>query len=84
MNILIWLLLGAVAGWLAGLLMKGRGFGLFGNIVVGIVGSLLGGYLAGVLGISGAQASGFNLPSLLTAVLGACVLLFIISLIKKT
>lgn len=83
MNILIWLVLGAVAGWIAGLLMKGAGFGLIGNIVVGIVGSFLGGYLAGFFGIAGAEASGFNLPSILTAVLGACVLLFIISLLKR-
>lgn len=82
-SILIWLLLGAVAGWLAGNIFKGGGFGLVGNIVVGIVGSFLGGWLAGQLGIGGAQTGGFNVASIITAVLGAGVLLFIVSLVKK-
>lgn len=83
MGILIWLLLGAISGWIAGQLMKGRGLGLVGNIIVGIIGSVVGGYLAGVFGIAGAQATGINIPSILTAVAGACVLLFVVSLVKK-
>lgn len=83
MNFLIWILLGAIAGWIAGQLMKGGGFGLIGNIIVGIVGSFVGGWLAGVLGISGAETSGLNIPSILTAVGGAVVLLFVIGLIKR-
>ena len=82
-SILIWILLGAVAGWLAGVIMKGRGFGLGGNIVVGIVGSFLGGWLAQKLNIAGAATGGFSLASIVTAVLGAIVLLAIISLVKK-
>ena len=82
-SILIWILLGAVAGWLAGVIMKGRGFGLGGNIVVGIVGSFLGGWLAQELNIAGAATGGFSLASIVTAVIGAVVLLFIISLVKK-
>ena len=82
-NILIWLILGAVAGWLAGQIMKGRGFGTVGNIVVGIVGSFFGGWLAPQLGIAGAATGGLSIPSILTAVGGAVVLLFIIGLIKK-
>ena len=78
---LIWfLLIGAAAGWIAGQLMKGRGFGLLGNIVVGIVGAVLGGYLFGMLGIS---LGGGLAGSLVTAVLGAVVLLFLVGLIKK-
>ena len=77
----IWfLIIGAVAGWLAGLIMKGGGQGLLINIIVGCVGALLGGWLFGVLGIS---AGGSLIGSLITALIGAVVLLFIIGLIKK-
>lgn len=79
MTLIYTLLIGALAGWLAGQIMKGRGFGLLGNIVVGIVGAILGGYLSGILGIS---ISG-DLGALITAVLGAIVLLFVVGLIKK-
>jgi uncharacterized membrane protein YeaQ/YmgE (transglycosylase-associated protein family) len=81
MNSLIWfLIIGAIAGWLAGLLMKGRGFGILGDIVVGIIGAVLGGWLFGVLGIS----AGGGLPgSLIVAFVGAVVLLFLVRLIKR-
>ena len=82
-SIIIWVLLGAVAGWLAGQIMKGKGFGTIGNILVGIVGSFFGGWLAGQIGIAGAQTGGFNIPSILTAAAGACILLFLIGLVKK-
>ncbi len=82
-QILIWMLLGAVAGWLAGQIVKGHGFGTLGNIVVGIVGSFLGGWLGGQLGIAGATTGGFSLASVVTAVIGAVVLLFLIGLIKR-
>ncbi|MFK7807808.1 MAG: GlsB/YeaQ/YmgE family stress response membrane protein [Saprospiraceae bacterium] len=74
------LLFGAVAGWIASTLMKGRGFGLVGNIIVGIVGSALGGWLSKATGI--AAGSGL-IGSLATAVVGAVVLLGLISIIKK-
>ena len=78
---LIWvLLIGAVAGWLAGLVMKGRGFGLIGNIVIGIIGAFLGSFLLAVFGI----VFWGILGSLLTAFIGAVALLFVIGLIKKT
>lgn len=80
MGIIAWLVIGAIAGWLAGLLVKGGGFGLLGDIVVGIVGALIGGWLAGVLGIS---LGGGLVGSLITAVIGAVILLFIIRLIKR-
>lgn len=82
-NLLIWLLLGVVAGWIAGLLISGGGFGIIGNIIVGIIGSFLGGWLGGKLGISGAVVGGFSFASVVTAVLGAVVLLFIVSLIRR-
>ena len=77
MDIVIFLLCGAVAGWLAGLVMKGRGFGVLGNIIVGILGGFLGGFLLG-----GKLGSG-HVGSILTALIGAVVLLFIIGLVKK-
>jgi uncharacterized membrane protein YeaQ/YmgE (transglycosylase-associated protein family) len=79
MNILIFLAIGAVAGWLAGTLMKGGGFGLIGNIVVGVIGSVVGGLLFGLLGLS---ANGL-IGSIVTATVGAIVLLFGVGLIKK-
>lgn len=76
----IWfILIGAAAGWIAGKLMKGRGFGLLGNIMVGVIGGLLGGFLFGLLGLSAVGLIG----SLVTAVVGAVVLLWIVSKISK-
>ncbi|HEX3578415.1 MAG TPA: GlsB/YeaQ/YmgE family stress response membrane protein [Thermoanaerobaculia bacterium] len=81
MNSLIWfLIIGAIAGWLAGLLMKGRGFGILGDIVVGIIGAVLGGWLFGALGIS---AGGGLAGSLIVAFIGAVILLFLVRLIKR-
>ena len=79
-GIIIWLVIGAIAGWLAGLLVKGGGYGLIGDIVVGIVGALIGGWLAGALGIS--IGSGF-VASIITAVIGAVVLLVILRAIRR-
>jgi uncharacterized membrane protein YeaQ/YmgE (transglycosylase-associated protein family) len=78
-SIAIFLVIGAIAGWLAGNVMKGGGFGLVGDIVVGIVGAIIGGWLFGVLGI----AAGGLVGAIITAFVGACVLLFVIRLIKK-
>lgn len=74
------LVIGAVAGWLAGKIMKGKGFGILGNIVVGIVGAMVGGFLFGLLGVSAGGMAG----SLVTATIGAIVLLWVVSLIKKS
>jgi len=79
MNFLYYLLLGALAGWLAGKLSKGSGFGALGNIVVGIVGGILGGWLFGILGLS---SDGSLIGSLVTAVVGALVLLFVLGKTK--
>lgn len=77
---LIWMLvIGAIAGWLAGLVMKGRGFGIAGNIVIGILGAVLGGFLFGALGV----VFWGLLGTLLEAFLGSVILLFIIGLIKR-
>ena len=79
MQFIGFLLIGAVAGWLAGQIMKGRGFGLLGNMVVGVVGAVLGGYLFSLFGL----AAGGLMGSLVTAVIGAVVLLFVVGLIRK-
>jgi uncharacterized membrane protein YeaQ/YmgE (transglycosylase-associated protein family) len=79
-GIIVWLVIGAIAGWLAGRLVKGGGFGLIGDIVVGIVGALIGGWLAGALGIS--IGSGL-IASIITAVIGAIILLIIVRAIKR-
>lgn len=74
------LLIGAVAGWLAGQVMKGSGFGLLGNMVLGVLGAILGGFLARQLGIG---TDGSLLGVLLTSLGGAIVLLLVIGLFKK-
>jgi len=79
MELLYTLIVGAIAGWLAGQIMKGSGYGLLVNIILGIVGAFVGSWLFGVLGIS--VASGL-VGSLITAVIGAVVILFIASLFK--
>jgi uncharacterized membrane protein YeaQ/YmgE (transglycosylase-associated protein family) len=74
MSILAWIVLGLVAGWLAGTLMRGGGYGIVGDIVLGVLGALVGGWLTGVLlGVD--LMTGFNLQSLVVAVLGAVVLI---------
>lgn len=80
MNIVFFLLIGGFAGWLAGKIMKGRGLGLWTNIVVGVVGALLGGTLFEQLGI---QMDG-PVGQLLTATIGAVALLWLAKLIDKT
>jgi uncharacterized membrane protein YeaQ/YmgE (transglycosylase-associated protein family) len=83
MGLLTWIIVGAIAGWLAGKVMKGRGFGLLGNIVIGVIGALVGGWLAGsLLNISNA-ISGFNLQTILVAFLGSVVVLFIAKLFRR-
>ncbi|HLS83912.1 MAG TPA: GlsB/YeaQ/YmgE family stress response membrane protein [Arenimonas sp.] len=79
MNLIIFLLIGAVAGWLAGIVMKGRGFGVIVNIIVGVVGAWLGGWLLPQLGVSFMGTVG----TFITAFIGAVILLAIIGLIKK-
>jgi uncharacterized membrane protein YeaQ/YmgE (transglycosylase-associated protein family) len=79
-DLLSWLIIGALAGWLASSLVRGRGYGCLGNIVVGLIGAVIGGYLASLLNISGV----FHFwGSLLIAFLGACVLVFVLQALKS-
>jgi uncharacterized membrane protein YeaQ/YmgE (transglycosylase-associated protein family) len=75
MSIIAWILLGLVAGWLAGQVMRGGGYGLIGDIVLGIIGALVGGFLSSAL--LGVDVTGFNLPSILIAFVGAVVVIAI-------
>ena len=79
MNIIIFLAIGAVAGWLAGTLMKGGGSGLIGNMLIGIAGAFIGGFVFNFVGLS---ASGL-IGSIITATAGAAILLWLIAIIKK-
>ena len=80
MEFLWFILIGLAAGWLAGQLMRGGGFGTVGDIVVGVIGALIGGFLFRSLGIS---AGGGLLGALIVATVGALVLLFVLRLIKQ-
>ena len=79
MHLLWFLIIGMVAGWLAGQLMKGGGYGLVGDLVIGVIGAFIGGWLLGVLGIF----AGGLIGTLITATIGAIVLLYLIRLIKR-
>ena len=78
--LIIWLIVGALAGWIAGLIVKGYGLGLIGNIVVGIIGAVIAGWLLPRIGI--VIGSGF-VASLINAIIGAVILLVIIGLIRR-
>lgn len=79
MHILWFLLIGLAAGWLAGMIMKGGGYGLVGDLVIGVVGALLGGFLFRLLGI----AAGGLLGALVTALVGAIVLIALLRVLKR-
>ena len=79
-SLLIIVLIGAVAGWLAGLIMKGQGSGILINIVVGIIGAVIGGFVFGFLGIAATGLIG----SIISATVGAVILLFLIRLVNKS
>ena len=79
-SILAWIIIGAIAGWLAGLLVKGYGFGLIGNIVVGILGAGIAGVLAPRLGIYTESFGG----NIVAALVGSLILLFLVGLVRRT
>jgi uncharacterized membrane protein YeaQ/YmgE (transglycosylase-associated protein family) len=79
-SIVIWLIIGAVAGWLAGMVVKGGGFGLIGDIIVGIIGAVIAGWLLPRIGI---VIGGGIIASIINAFIGAVILLIILRLIKR-
>jgi uncharacterized membrane protein YeaQ/YmgE (transglycosylase-associated protein family) len=79
-NILAWLIVGGIAGWLASLVVRGGGMGVVGDVIVGIVGALIGGFVLSLLLPGTFGFTGFNLGSLIVAFIGAVILLFIVKL----
>ena len=81
-SIAIWLLIGAVAGFLAGLIMEGGGFGLIGNIIIGILGAVVAGYFFPRLGVSIPVADPL-IRTIIVSTIGAILLLFVIGLVRR-
>ena len=81
MSILAWIVLGLIAGFIGSQIVKGQGQGVVGDIIVGVVGALVGGFLFNLVGATG--VTGFNLWSLLVAVIGSVVLLFAYHMIRR-
>jgi uncharacterized membrane protein YeaQ/YmgE (transglycosylase-associated protein family) len=79
-SIIIWLIVGAIAGWLAGMVVKGGGFGLIGDIIVGIIGAFIAGWLLPQIGI---VIGGGFIGAIINAFIGAVILLIILRLIKR-
>jgi uncharacterized membrane protein YeaQ/YmgE (transglycosylase-associated protein family) len=79
MSVIGWIVIGAIAGWLAGRIVEGYGFGFVGNLVIGIIGACIGGLILPRLGIIPASTLG----NLIAATLGAVVLLFVLGLLKR-
>ncbi len=83
MNFVVWIIFGALAGWIASMIMGANAkMGALANIVVGIVGALIGGFIMNSFGAQG--VTGFNITSLIVAVIGAVVLLFLVGLVRRT
>ena len=82
MNWFVWIIFGALAGWIASIVMgRNKKMGAVANIVVGVIGAFLGGYIMQLFGAQG--VTGFNFPSLLVAIVGAIVLLFVVGLFSR-
>ncbi len=83
LTILAWIIIGGIAGWLASLLVRGAGMGVIGDVIVGIVGAVVGGFLLSLLLPGTFGFTGFNLGSLVVAFIGAVILLFVIKLFTR-
>lgn len=82
MGIISWLIVGALAGWIASMIVGVNAkMGAFANIITGIIGAVLGGFILQLFGIDG--VTGFNLWSILVAIFGSCILLFVVNLVKS-
>ncbi len=82
MSIIAWLVVGGIAGWLAGYLVKGdEGLGVIGHIVLGIVGALVGGFLAGLL-LGGDYTTGINITTIVVAIVGAVLTVVVVNMVR--
>ena len=79
-SIIIWLIVGAIAGWLAGMVVKGSGYGLIGDIIVGIIGAVIAGWLLPRLGI---YIGGGFIAAIIDAFIGAVILLIVLRLVRR-
>jgi len=79
-SLIVWLIVGAIAGWLAGLIVRGFGFGLIGNIVVGVIGAFIAGWLMPRLGIHIGRGM---IGTIINATIGAVILLFVLGLVRR-
>jgi uncharacterized membrane protein YeaQ/YmgE (transglycosylase-associated protein family) len=79
-NLIWFLLIGLIAGWLAGKVMRGGGFGVVGDMIVGVIGALIGGWLFGELGVS---TGGGLIGAIITAFVGAVILIFLLRIIRR-
>ncbi|MHB1495843.1 MAG: GlsB/YeaQ/YmgE family stress response membrane protein [Acidithiobacillus sp.] len=82
LSIITFLIIGGITGWLAGLLIKGRGFGIIGDIIVGIIGAFIGGFVLIFFGLAGLFGAGI-ISAIVVAFIGAVILLSIIKLVKR-
>ena len=80
-SLIWWLIVGLIAGFLASVVMRGGGYGIVGDIVVGLIGAFIGGWLFGLLGVS---ASGGLLGSIIVAFIGACILILLLRAISRS
>jgi len=83
MGLVTWIVVGAIAGWLAGVVMGGSAFGLIGDIAIGVIGALVGGWLASAFFRAPGAISGFNLTTIVVAFLGALVVLFVARAVRR-
>jgi len=83
MSILAWIVVGLIAGWLAGLVMKGGGYGVIGDIVFGVIGGVVGGFIATYFFNMGDAMSGINVASIFVAFLGAVLFIFILRILGR-
>jgi uncharacterized membrane protein YeaQ/YmgE (transglycosylase-associated protein family) len=79
MNLILFILIGILAGWLAGVIMKGGGYGIVGDLILGIIGAIVGGYVFGLLGVS----AGGLLGQLVVATIGAVILIALVRFFKR-
>ena len=80
MGVIVWLIVGAIAGWLAGVIVKGGGFGLIGNIVIGIIGAIVAGW---ILPLFGVLIGGGFFAQIINAAIGAIIVLLVVAFIKR-
>ena len=83
MGILAWIIVGLIAGWLASMVMRGGGYGLVGDIIVGMVGAVIGGFLAGALLNMPNAVNGINVASIVVAFIGALILVAVLRMVSS-